>query len=312
MTEQANRIDWLERQLAQVRHFIARDTQRLRESPGKFSIQLSLNSWKSHQEELQQELRQAKEALQHEVVEMRLLGRRMDGSIPLRLLVKVSDKFHNALAQAAYHLRYGKSPSKGVPAELADEIDLRLSGLAFGSTRLIFAGNIAPDATGDSILEGALDQIFQVLASPSNEQIRELVSTIGVKAARELGSLLELLEKQQIGAELTWPAPDAKVHHWGGSLDAVRIAHQRLSTFTNIKPEVVSVSGVIAVLNDSGAITLRLEDGSKVKVSYNKQQYNHAQQYTLGQQVTLKAMCYTVRDELTGKESSTYKLITES
>lgn len=313
MTEQANRIDWLERQLAQVRTFIDRDTSRLQQDPSDFAVELSLSSWKSHRDELQQELRTAKEALQREVVEMRLLGHRMDGSIPLRLLTKLSEKFNGTLAHAAYHLRYGQSPGKkGVPAELSDEIDLRLSGLAFGSTRLIFAGNMATDATGDSILEGALEQIFKVLAEPSPEQIRELVGSIGVKAARELSHLLEVLEKQQIGVELTWPAPDEKVYRWGGTLDAVRIAHHRLSAFTNIKPEAVTLDGRIAVLNESGAIILRSEDGCKIKVSYNKQQYSQVQQYTLGQQVTLKAMRYTTRDELTDKESSTYKLITDA
>lgn len=51
------RIDWLERQLIQVREFIERDTQRLAESPGNFSVQLSLDSWRTHFCELQEELR---------------------------------------------------------------------------------------------------------------------------------------------------------------------------------------------------------------------------------------------------------------
>jgi hypothetical protein len=310
MTEQANRIDWLEQQLAQVDEFISRDTKLLQESPGKFSIQLALSSWISHQEELQQELRQAKCAMQHEVVELRLLGMRMDGSIPLKLLSKLADKFNGALAHAAFHLRHGISPSRGIPEDMSREIDLRLSGLSYGSTRLMFAGNIAPDTTGDSPMESALEQIFDVLSTPSPEKIRELVTVIGVPATRALSELLGTLEKQSIGAELTWPAPNAKLYHWGGSLDAVRMAHQKLSAFETIKPEIVTLSGVITDLKESGAVYIR-SDNSKYKISYNKQQYIHIQQYRLGMDVKFKTMKYLRREPLTDKEIATYKLITE-
>jgi len=310
MTEQANRIDWLERQLAQVDQFIDRDSKILQESPGRFSVQLALNSWKTHQEELQQELRQAKCALQHEVVELRLVGMRMDGSIPLRLLSKLADKFNGALAHAAFHLRHGISPSRGIPEDMAREIDLRLSGLAFGSTRLMFAGNITPDTTGDSPMEGALEQIFDVLSAPSPEKIRELVTVIGVQATKSLSEMLGVLERQSIGAELTWPAPNSKVYKWGGSLEAVRAAHEKLSIFETLKPEVVTLFGTITDLKENGAIYIR-SDRAKHKISYNKQQYSKIQQYRLGMEVRLKTMKYVRIQPLTDRELATYKLITE-
>lgn len=311
MTEQANRIDWLERQLAQVDSFVKRDKQRLQEAPGKTSIRLSLDSWLTHQEELKQELRQAKEALQHEVVEMRLFGRRMDGSIPLRLLSGITGKLNAALAHAAYHLRHGQPPGKHRLANLQEEIDLRLSGLAFGSTRLVFAGNISPDMTGESPLEGALEQIFDVLAAPSQEKTRELVAVIGVPATKALCELLGMLEKQSIGAEITWPAPNAKVYKWGGNLSEVRSAHLRLSAVDKIEPTPITLIGHITQLRETGAFYIRGEGQQQYKISYSKQQYPHVQQYTLGLKVEVKAMCYLVRDPLTDVESATYKLITE-
>ena len=44
MTEQANRIDWLERQLAQVASLITEDEKRLAAEPNRFSLQVSLRS----------------------------------------------------------------------------------------------------------------------------------------------------------------------------------------------------------------------------------------------------------------------------
>lgn len=310
MTEQANRIDWLEQQLAQVDKFIERDTRTLQESPEKFSLQLALKSWQSHHEDLQQELRQAKCALQHEVVELRLLGMRMDGSIPLKLLSKLSDQFNSAIAHAAYHLRHGIAPARGLLDIMSREIDLRLSGLSFGSTRLMFAGNIAPDTTGESPMEGALEQIFEVLSSPSPEAIKDLVTVIGVPATKALSEMLGTLEKQDIGAELIWPAPNAKVYRWGGSLDAVRTAHLKLSVFEHIKPEMVVLPGVVTDLKESGAVYIR-DGANRYKIIYNKQQYQHIQQLGLGMTVEFKALKYVRKDPRTEAEFATYKLITD-
>ncbi|WP_314408873.1 hypothetical protein [Pseudomonas kuykendallii] len=310
MTEQANRIDWLERQLAQVRDFVARDKARAEQEPNRPSIQLSLRSWQSHEAELRQELRHAKSALQHEVLELRLIGRRMDGSIPLRLLTKLADKLNVVLAHAAYHLRHGKGPNRKGLEPLLDEMDMRLSGLAFGSTRLVFAGNIEPDLTGDSAMGGALEKIFGVLESQDPERIRELVTVIGVPATKALSEMLGALDRQDIGAELTWPAPNAKIYKWGGSLAAVRQAHERLSPLERIKPEEITLSGRIAQLKDNGAFYIRDLDGHQIKISYNTQQYQHVQQYTLGMDVDVSVMRYVDRDPLTEHERATYKLVT--
>lgn len=310
MTEQANRIDWLERQLAQVNQFIERDTRALEASPGKYSLQIALNSWRSHQEELHQELRQAKASLQLEVVQLRLVGMRMDGSIPLKLLSKLSDSFNRALSYAAYHLRHGSNPKKGIPESLAKELDLRLSDLAFGSTRLVFAGNVSPDMTGESIMEGALEQIFDVLKAPSHDRIRELVAVIGVPATKALSDMLGVLEASQIGAELSWPAPNSKVYQWGGTLDAVRVTHERLSAHQDIKPEPTTLFGVVSDLKENGTIYVRNGD-SKQKVTYNRQQFPEIQKLRLGMPISIKVMKYVRYVALEDREIITYKMITD-
>lgn len=311
MTEQANRIDWLERQLAQVRELAAVDEQRVRSNGEDFAARLALNSWQNRIEDIQQELRQEKALLQHEVVQLRLVGRRMDGSIPLRLLSKVADKLNSVLAHAAYHLRHGKGPRRGGLDGLLAEMDLRLSGLAFGSTRLVFAGNIAPDTTGDSAMGGALEQIFSVLQTQDPKKIRELVTVIGVPATKALSELLGTLDKQDIGAELIWPAPNATIYQWGGSIDEVRYAHRKLSVLERIKPEEVTLQGCITQLRDNGAFYIRTDEKVNLKIQYNAQQYQHVQQYTLGMAVKIKAMRYVERDPLAEHEYATYKLVTE-
>lgn len=52
----SDRTIWLEAQLAEVDRFIERDTARLDASPNSFSLQLSLDSWHQHRQELLDEL----------------------------------------------------------------------------------------------------------------------------------------------------------------------------------------------------------------------------------------------------------------
>jgi hypothetical protein len=53
---QIDRRAWLEKQLTQIDGFIQRDTLRLQQQPGNFSIKLSLESWQTHRSELLEEL----------------------------------------------------------------------------------------------------------------------------------------------------------------------------------------------------------------------------------------------------------------
>lgn len=56
MDQYQKRLDWLERQLAEVAAFIERDTQLLSESPDSRSLQVALRSWQDHHKELSSEL----------------------------------------------------------------------------------------------------------------------------------------------------------------------------------------------------------------------------------------------------------------
>jgi hypothetical protein len=122
---------------------------------------------------------------------------------------------------------------------------------------------------------------------------------------------MSTLEKQEIGAQLTWPAPNAQVFQWGGNLEAVRCARRKLSAVQAIKPEPVTLTGHVAVLNESGAIYIRSQGDRRIKIAYNKQQYEHVRQYRMGEKVELRAMRYVEIDELTGDELATFKLITD-
>lgn len=311
MIEVASRVEWLERNIAQAREFLARDRAHLTDSPDDFAAKLSARSWETHMEEMQQELRQTKEAMRRELVEVRLFGAQVDnGSIPLRLLSRISHHINTIIGSAAHHIRHGVNPARGVSDELANELDLRLSGLAFGSSRLLISGNIAPDTTGESLLDISLERLFDVINSTTSNEIHDLVPVIGTKAFREIDELLGAFESQNIGASMRWSAPNEREHSWGGSLQAVRTTRARLAQISQREPEPEQLSGTVRSLSDTGRIAVQLVGEPKlVRIRFPKALYNDVQQLTLGATVTLNTIKHSFIDELTGEEVVRYVLI---
>jgi hypothetical protein len=310
MRETTNTIAWLEGKITQAHGFLERDRARLHEMPDDFAAQLSARSWETHVADLQQDLRQRKEALRRELVEIRLFGTQVDnGSIPLRLLGKIAQHVNALVGAAAYHIRYGVNPARGIDEGMANELDLRLSGLAFGSSRLLVSGNISPDTTGESLLDTSLQQVFNLINAETLEQMHELVPVIGTRAVKETDALLSALEGHYVGASMTWSAPNDREYQWGGTLQAVRTTRERLAQVSQRDPESVVLRGTVRALTDTGRIAIKVADEPRlVRVRYPSDLYTAVQQMTLGAFVELSAMKHSFVDELTGEQQSRYVL----
>lgn len=306
----ANGIARLECRIREASVLVGRAEREMAEHPDSLSRRLSHRSIVNHVAELQDELRISKEQLQHELIDLRLFAGGLRGSLPLQLAGRVAAHIDRALSFAAYHIRFGVEPAKSVTREIRDELDLRLTGLATGSTHLLVSGRISPDFAGESLLGQVLPRIFDILSDGDTDQLRDLITIIGARATSELERLLGVLEGEQVGAELTWAAPNAQHYRWGGSLEAVRRSRERLAVVTELKPEVVTFSGYVSTLSDRGAMQLRPSGTSPtVKIRYGTDQYQAVQQLHLGMLVTVRATKFAFRDEVTGEERAKYSLV---
>ncbi|WP_290518027.1 hypothetical protein [Alcanivorax sp.] len=277
------------------------------------SEKLQLQSWDAHLNDLKQQLRQAKESLAHEVFELRLFSGAMNGSLPLKAFSKLAHHLNGAIANAAYFLRYGSAPIRGVPEVIENELDLRFSGLSYGSTRLTLSGDVKPDITGESLLEISLEHIFSVLSAPSTEDLRTEVASIGIKAISELSSLMQALDSSGTGAELTWATRSKGVARWGGSLSEVQDTRRRLRPISSIKEETVSLSGTVSELKASGSIkVVPYGESNPITIRYNRQQQAFIEALHLNELIKLKVTKSGSRDELTGEDKYKYRLVTQS
>lgn len=298
----------LERQLKEARSLLSADQARAKEAPENPLMRIMAASFQRHVEDLEHQLYLAKAERSKEVFELRLHGNHLGfGSVPLRLLAQIAAPMNAAIEAAAWKLRYGQDPHH-IGDFFAELLDVRLASLAAGSSRLIFTGNIAPDAVGDSLLEGTLKELFSVL-NASAETFYEHVHTVGYRSARNLTALMKVLEQENVSAELSWATPESTTLRWHGSTCEIRRIHGLLYRLQEPKIAIVHKTGTVRLLSETGRIEIAGEGGRKYKICYPKNLYADVCQLKLGDEFTFVLEESSHFDETRQETISHYTLI---
>jgi hypothetical protein len=194
-----------------------------------------------------------------ELVDLRLLGPRADGSVSLDWFISAIAPLSRAWKLAAYRLRHGSEAPKHVGDEISRELNLKLAGLAYGSTRILMTGNGLPDLTGVSLLQATLTQTFRLLNS-GNAEFFDAVDAVGGRAAHQFGGFLKSLDAAGFASELTWLSPKGR-EHWQGRPDEITRLRALLDTLKDPEQFEETVVGRVGSVADTGRIDLRTEDG---------------------------------------------------
>jgi len=311
MAEVINRIAWLEKQISQVNEFIKKDTASCEDS-GRISNsnKLSLQSHESLLSSYQAELRQERELLRKEVLNFRLIGDSVNkGTLPLGMLAKLADSLNKTIHHAAYFIRHGTNPMKGLNQETVDQVDLRLSGLLLGSCNLQITGNVADDLAEDSLLGDAYQRIFSILSEETKVSFAEIAPTIGNKAVHSLDKLLGDIQSGNVALELKWDAPNGKEFRWGGSQQAIIDARLKLEKIKTLDPVTMDITGAITDLSDKGFLKIMESESPKpIKIEFTDDLAGSVELLTLKDIVNANVTRRSTLDEVTGEEKHTYHL----
>lgn len=289
-----SRIKHLEENILRVKRFVEEDEKRLTIEPDDVFLHISYQSNKYDLEQLYYKLIAEKNKRSVEVLDLRLRGADLNfGSIPLKLLSKISDFFSSAILASSNKFFYGRDRAR-FSKELQDVIDLRLSGMALGSTRLVVTGKSAPDMFGFSVLEEVLNNFFIVLhaygnGEPTNlSEAEEGLFNFGQRGVKSLLDFTGILIRDNIEIDLTWDDPSNIIRIWKG--DTVRLSkmHAALSSARIEAPKTVDVVGTIKLLSESGRILLNTIDTKTISVKFSPSQYIDVQELTLGRLVSIK------------------------
>lgn len=242
-----------------LREFAIETSERAAADPGNFFLQLAAkNQQASAQSAMSEAAIEDADAL-GELVDVRLIGPRANGTLPLDTFLDTIGPLTRSWKLAAHRLRYGRDAVKAVAADVVSALNFRLAGLAPGSTHVFITGNAAPDLTGDSLLQATLDQTFRLLNS-SQADFYDAVDAVGGRSAHQLGEFMKGLDRAGMAVQFSWNSP-AGLRRWEGRPDEITRVRALLDTVNEPEKYPEVIEGSVAGITDTGRLALRTVEG---------------------------------------------------
>ena len=273
----------LERELQNVRQMVKQNEEAYAASDNPEVEQLFLASTRKLQTELESRLRVAKSERAYEVLRLRLdRGESSRGTIRLRTLLKLVEPLNTLLEQSAWRIWDKPGNVSHIPDTFIREVNLRLAGVETGSTQLVIMGNTTPDLTGESALELALRNIFELLNSESYDFV-DNVHAIGMPASKSLARFMSSLEREEYAIDFQWTAPD-RVLHWEGNPERITNIRSRLDDIGEPTVTTEHFDGTVNVLSIRNRIEIqRADTGERIRAVYHKSLTDEIHSLTLGE-----------------------------
>ena len=281
-------INKLERELQNVRQIVKQYEDACVISDEPEVEQLFLASTRKLQNGLESHLRLIKSERSYEVLRLRLdRGESSQGTIRLRTLLKLVEPLNTLLEQSAWRVRDKSGTMSQIPDTFIREVNLRLASIETGSTQLVLMGNTTPDLTGESPLESALRNIFELLNSKTYDFI-DHIHAIGMPASKSLAKFMAFLEREEYAVGFQWKAPD-QVLHWEGNAERITNIRSRLDVIGDPTETTEQFDGIVNVLSIRNRIEIQRSDtGEKIRALYHKPLMEEIQRLRLGEKRCFK------------------------
>lgn len=264
----------------------AKETRtRAEAAPTDFLLQLAAKNQDDAAHFIERQLALAEAEEIGELVDLRLIGPRANGSISLDWFVAAMGPLSKAWKLAAHRLRYGHDASRAVGADVVSALNLKLAGLAYGSTRIFVTGNAMPDMTGESLLQATLTQTFRLLNSQQDD-FYDAVDAVGGKSAHQLSEFMKSLDDAGFAAQFTWESPKGR-QYWEGRPDEITRIRALLDTLKEPERYEETIKGRVAGITDTGRLDLRTDEG-KVSIRFPLNLTEQVQRLTITSETEIK------------------------
>jgi len=257
----------------------ARETaERAKLAPDDFFLQIAAQNQAESAKAAEHELLIEEAANAGELVDLRLIGPSANGSISLDWFISAMGPLSKAWKLGAHKLRYGFDAAKGAGSDVVEALNLKLAGIAYGSTRIFVTGNAIPDLTGDSLLQATLAQTFRLLNS-SHDDFFDAIDAVGGRSAHQLGAFMKALEDAGLAAQFSWQSPSGRLF-WDGRPSEILRLRTLLGTIKEPERYKEDIFGRVAGIMDTGRLDLRTDDG-KVSVRFPLNLTDQVQRLTI-------------------------------
>ena len=297
--------DFLERHAGELLREARQTAERAASAPGDFWLNAAATNQADAAREATQMLAQEYARASGELLDMRFLGPKANGTILLDSFLKIVDPLNKAWKAAAYHLRHGVVEGR-IGFDIGDALNLKLAGLAPGSTRILLTGNGASDLTGESLLRDTLTQTFQLLSAPNDEFI-DAVDAVGGRSAQLFGEALKAIETAGLSVEFTWQ-DRGDLHVWHGTSDKVVRIKALLAGVAERQIYEETIEGVVSGIFENGKLDIRTES-KKVRVRFPLDMIPFVQGLQIAAPASLRVQTTRYTHPITHRDVETHQMI---
>jgi hypothetical protein len=278
---------------------------------GSFAHRLEVTSLRSHIDEL--ETYEAIEAVgrTHELIDFRMIADTFrSGTVPLKIIASAAEEIRKMVGYSALRFTQGGRSRKRVPADLYDELDLRLAGVLPGSSRLLVAAAAHRDLFDDGVAKHAIDRIMGVLETKGRgKEFLESVADLGPQGAKSLREFLKILRANSGALEMTWSFSGSDIRTWSADVQDVIDVTAALERTVLREQANQLLNGKIELLSKRERIQLRAESGEVYRVLYPKRLLPQVTELHLDQEVSLYCQVTMSENPLTNEFSHHYELL---
>ncbi|KAB7528112.1 hypothetical protein F8C76_09535 [Flagellimonas olearia] len=283
----------------------------LKSNPDDFALKLQIENYKSEISNLQKSLHDANLKRNKEIIALRLKGNiARFGTFPLESVGGITNSFSNALYKTSQFLQYGKKGGKKIESILKNSLDIRLEGMASGSTIFYISAKTSPDIFGKSLIQNSLENTFELFSSNNEMELMENIEKVGVKNSKYFSKFLDELVKDDLEIELTWESPDYEAREWIGDKDKILMFSNTFKSIEVSEPEILNFQAELITLSLKNKIEIRdIETGQIYSVRYESLFTEILKGFHIGELRDVTMTKTTIINTVSQKEKIEYNLL---
>ncbi|MNQ10049.1 hypothetical protein D3C85_228750 [compost metagenome] len=259
--------------------------------------------------ELRSNLAFEKQKREKEIIDIRLKGKVAKvGKLPLDLLGEFAKSLSDCIIESSRKYQYGNKNGAKILTSIKNTVDLRFDRLVPGSTHILITGNNSPDLFGNSMIENALINTFELLNVHNDSELMDKSEKYGGAGIKKLNKILNLSINNHLEFDLEWSSPNSKVFKWEGNTDRIKQLNNSISKIETITPEEIEISGTLVMQSLKGQLEIEDNDSKLFKVSFPMSFLERIKEFQIGEDFSATIIKNTLKNSITKEEKASFEL----
>lgn len=216
----------------------------------------------------------------------------------------------DCIIESSRKYQYGNKGGAKILTSIKNTVDLRFDRLVPGSTHILVTGNNSPDLFGNSMIENALINTFELLNVHNDSELMDKSEKYGGLGIKKLNKILNLSINNHLEFDLEWSSPNSKVFKWEGNFDRIKQLNNSISKIETITPEVIEISGTLVMQSLKGQLEIEDNDGKLFKVSFPMSFLEKIKEFQIGEDFSATIIKNTLKNSITKEEKASFELTT--